>query len=143
MSRDNIITKFRDKDNKKAYDFAKEVMAESAESNKYYELFDDFVEMIYDKNSFVRTRGFLLMCAQARWDMEGKLEESFTVWTKLLNDEKPTVVRQCLDALHEVILYRPELTLRIQEAALAIDTNRYKESMAPLIKKDVEELLKM
>ena len=102
-------------------------MEESAESNKYYELFDDFLEMIYDNNSFVRTRGFLLMCAQARWDMDGK----------------PTVVRQCLATLHEVILYRPKLTLKIQEAALVIDANRYKERMAPLIKKDVEELLKM
>ena len=72
-------------------------------------MFDDFLEMIYDNNSFVGTRGFLPICAQAIRDM----------------DEKPTVVCQCFAALHEVILYRPELTLKIQEAALAIDANRY------------------
>jgi len=27
----------------------------------------------------------------------------------LLHDDKPLVVRQCLAALHEVVLYRPEL----------------------------------
>lgn len=58
----------------------------------------------------------------------------------LLNDEKPTVVRQCLGALHEVVLYRPELSEKIYKAVKGIDLTRYKDSMAPLIKKDADEL---
>ena len=61
----------------------------------------------------------------------------------LVNDEKPTVVRQCLGALHEVVIYRPELSERVYEAVKNIDLSRYKDSMSPLIKKDAEELLKM
>ena len=59
---------------------------------------------------------------------------------KLLNDSKPTVVRQCLSALHEVVLYRPELSGIIQEALMAIDLSKYKDSMAPLIMKDIKSL---
>ena len=141
VSRQNVIEKLTDKDDKKAYGYAKDIAAKSAVTNQYYELFDDFIELLNDKNSYVRTRGFCLACAQARWDKDGKLEESFDKWSRLLNDEKPTVVRQCLAALHEVILYRPELCGIIKEAVMGIEIDRYKDSVSPLIKKDAKELL--
>lgn len=61
----------------------------------------------------------------------------------ILNDPKPTVVRQCLASLHEVILYLPELADDIVAAVNGIDLSQYKDSMSPLIKKDAEELLKV
>lgn len=143
MDREEVLNKLKDKDDKVAYEFAKLIGAESAESDKYYGLFYDFLEMLDDKSSYIRTRGFCLACNQARWDDEGKLEVAFDKMSLLLNDEKPTVVRQCIGALHEVVLYKPELCERIRAAVMAIDLSRYKDSMAPLIKKDGEELLKM
>lgn len=143
MNREEVLTKLKDKDDKAAYEFAKLIGAESAETNKYYCLFHDFIEMLGDKSSYIRTRGFCLACNQARWDDEGKLEAVFDKMSLLLNDEKPTVVRQCIGALHEVALYRSELCERIRAVVPAIDFSRYKDSMSPLIKKDAEELLKM
>ena len=143
VSRQNVIKRITDKDDKKAYEYAKDIAAKSAVTNQYYELFDDFIELLNDKKSYVRTRGFCLACAQARWDKYGKLEGSFDKWSRLLYDEKPTVVRQCLAALHEVILYRPELCGIIKEAVMGIEIERYKDSVAPLIKKDAKELLKI
>ena len=58
-----------------------------------------------------------------------------------LHDEKPTVVRQCIAALHEVALYRPELCGEIREELNRIDVNRYKDSMSGLILKDIGQLL--
>ena len=89
----------------------------------------------------MRMRGFTLCCAQARWDTEGKLQKALPVMTALLFDEKPTVVRQCLAALHEVVLFRPELSGEISKAVQKIDLKRYKDSMAPLIRKDMDALL--
>ena len=60
----------------------------------------------------------------------------------LLNDPKPTVVRQCLSALHEVALFRPEMCKHIKKTISKIDLSIYKDSMKPLIKKDIDELLK-
>ena len=56
----------------------------------------------------------------------------------LLNDPKPTVVMQCLNALHEVALFRPELSDKIENALAEMDVSKYKDSMSPLILKDVE-----
>lgn len=143
MDREEVLNKLKGKDDKAAYEFAKLIGAESAESDKYYGLFYDFLEMLDDKSSYIRTRGFCLACNQARWDDEGKLDAAFDKMSLLLNDEKPTVVRKCIGALHEVVLYKPELCERIRAAVMAIDLSRYKDSMAPLIKKDGKELLKM
>ena len=71
----------------------------------------------------------------------GQIEAVFDDMCVLLYDEKPTVVRQCLGALHEVALFRPEMQERICYAVDKIDLSVYKDSMSPLIKKDIEALL--
>lgn len=143
MNEQEIIEMLKNKDDKKAYNFAKEISAKSADTDEYYALFDSFIGMLDDKSSYVRTRGFCLACAQARWDNFGKIDAAFDKMCVLLNDEKPTVVRQCLKALHEVALFRPELSDRICTAVNSIELSNYKDSMSPLIKKDADELLKM
>jgi len=61
----------------------------------------------------------------------------------VLNDAKPTVARQSLNALHEVVLFRPELSEKIENALIEIDSCRYKDSMSPLIEKDIAALRKL
>ena len=100
-----------------------------------------FSEMLDDKNSHVRTRAFMLICNQAKWADNGQIEVVFAQMKALLYDVKPTVVRQCLGSLHEVILYRPEMIELIREAVNNIDLSIYKDSMSPLIKKDMDVLL--
>ena len=53
---------------------------------------------------------------------------------KLLHDEKPTVVRQSLNALKEIVVFRPELSKTIENELGKIDISGYKDSMIPLIK---------
>lgn len=135
--------RLQDKDDKKAYALAKEIGAKSAATDEYYSYFDDFSGLINAKSSYVRTRGFTLCCAQARWDTQGKLQNTLPDMLKLLHDDKPTVVRQCLVALHEVALYRPELCKIIVKELQSINLSKYKDSMAPLIQKDIKELQKV
>lgn len=143
LNRIEMLNRLQDKDDKKAYAFSKEITAKSTASDAYYPYFDDFVSLMTSPSSYVRTRGFVLCCAQARWDTEGKIQNSLTAMMALLYDEKPTVVRQCLSALREAVLFKPELSEKICEAVQKIDLSRYKDSMAPLIKKDADELLKL
>lgn len=110
-------------------------VCKSAASDEYYSCFEDFFNLLNASSSYVRTRGFTLCCAQARWDTQGKLQRALPSMLKLLHDEKPTVDRQCLGALHEVVLYRPEhcetILKEIQSIDLyirkygSIDTERY------------------
>ena len=53
------------------------------------------------------------------------------------------MVRQCLQALHEVVFFKPELSELIKKEITNINISKYKESMSPLIQKDVNDLLKM
>lgn len=138
---DDIISGLKNKDEKAAYEYARMIGAESAESDKYLKYIHDFSDMLEDRNSYVRTRAFFLICNQARWADDGQIREVFERMSSLLYDSKPTVVRQCLGALHEVVLYRPEMADAIREAVGRIDVTKYKDSMSPLIKKDIEALL--
>ena len=61
----------------------------------------------------------------------------------MLEDEKPTAVRQCLAALHQVVLYQPHLIEKIEEKLKAMDVSKYKDSMRPLVEKDVGALRKI
>ena len=139
----NIIKALQDKDDKKVYALFKEIEARSVASDEYYSCFEDFLGLLNAKSSYVRTRGFALCCAQARWDESGKLQNALPVMLALLHDDKPIVVRQCLAALHEVVLYRTELSEAIKAELETIDLSKYKDSMSPLIKKDMDELLKL
>lgn len=138
-----VIVRLRDKNDKSAYEYAKQIGTESAESDKYLVMIPEFAGMLADKSSYVRTRGFCLICNQARWADNGQIEAVFDEMSPLLYDDKPTVVRQCLGALHEVALYRPELTDRILHAVEKIELGKYKDSMSSLIESDIRELTKV
>ena len=74
---------------------------------------------------------------------QDRLHKALPVMLALLHDDKPIVVRQCLAALHEVVLYRSELREAIKAELETMDLSKDKDSMSPLIKKDMDELLKL
>ena len=137
---EEILRKLTDRNDKTAYEFAKQLSVESTRSDRYLAMIPMFAELLQDKSSYVRTRAFILICNQARWANEGQLVAVFDQMCLLLNEPKPTVVRQCLSALREVVLFRPELSDKIENALTEIDVSKYKDSMSSLILKDVDEL---
>lgn len=138
----DIIEKLQDKNNTAAYRFLLDLETTSAESNELYGHFEKFLTLLSHQSSFVRVRGFRLCCAQAQWDSENKLEHHIDELLAILDDDKPTAVRQCLSVLHTVILYKPDLCGRIEEKLKTLNLAKYKHSMRPLIEKDIEELRK-
>jgi len=60
-----------------------------------------------------------------------------------VNDEKPTAVRQALQYLTYIVLNKKELNGIIKEAVLSIDCSRFKDTMRPLIEKDIQALIKV
>lgn len=138
---ENIKELLTASDDREAYRRTKEIAAASEASDLYYGHIDEFASLLENEKSYVRTRAFILCASQSRWDTEGKLEALLPRMLKLLHDEKPTVVRQCLSALMEVAAFRPELDGKIREEMEKMDLSRYKDSMTPLIRKDINELL--
>ncbi|MDE6931570.1 MAG: hypothetical protein K2P37_02665 [Oscillospiraceae bacterium] len=58
----------------------------------------------------------------------------------LLMLEEGSAARQRLAALRSVILYKPQLGRRITDKLDKLDLSKYKDSMRPLIERDMEEL---
>lgn len=138
----DVIKQITQKDDKAAYVVTKQIIAESKLSSDYYSYFDDFAALLNDEKSYIRTRAFMLCCAQAKWD-DGKIKSALPLMVKQFNDIKPTVVRQALDAIKEVVICCPELCMNILESLKNIELEKYKDSMVPLIKKDIENLTEL
>lgn len=137
----NMIKKLEDKDDKVAYNNLLELEKLAEQSDAIYEYFDIFLEMLDNEKSFIRVRGFRLICKNAKWDKYNKIDNSIDKILQELNDEKPTSVRQCLKAIAEIVEYKKSLNNKIKEKLLKINYLNYKDSMQSLIFKDVEKIL--
>lgn len=128
-------------DNRQAYAALQDLEAISRKSDQLLVKMPVFAEMVTSKRSFVGVRGFRLLCQQAKWDQEGELDCLLPVALAILADSKPTVLRQALAALHEVVKAKPQLRQLIVQQTAAIDCSKFnQETMAPLIEKDIAEL---
>ena len=70
--------------------------------------------MLNDEKTFVRVRSFRLICALAKWDIDNKIENNFDLILNELEDDISTSVRQCLNKLNLILLYKPELSKKIE-----------------------------
>jgi hypothetical protein len=137
-----LIERLYSKDEKAAYEALQLLETESEKSNDVYKFFDRFVELIEDRNSYRRTRGLILIAANAKWDTEYKIDEIIDEYLKHILDEKPITSRQCIKVLPNIAKYKPELVDCIIEALRKADTKIYKDSMQPLVYKDIMSVLK-
>ena len=131
-----------DKDDKAAYKKLLELESEVVESNELYNYFNDLLNMLKNEKSFVRVRAFRLICALAKWDNENKIENNFDLILKELDDNTSTSVRQCLGKLNLILIYKPNLSGKVENKLKQLDLTKYKESMQSLIKKDIDSILK-
>lgn len=136
----DMIAGLQNKNHTEDYHFLLLLEKKSEDSDELYAFLDDFLGLLDSKSAYVRTRGFRLACAQAKWDAEDKLNANLDRLLRKLEDDKPTAVRQRLAALRTVVRYKPRLAGRIGETCRAIDLTKYGDSMRPLIEKDIEEL---
>lgn len=136
-----LLTTLTGSDNRQTYAALQDLEAISRNSDQLLAKIPVFAEMVTSKRSFVRVRGFRLLCQQAKWDQEGELDCLLPVALAILADSKPTVLRQALAALHEVVKAKPQLRQLIVQQTAAIDCSKFnQETMAPLIEKDIAEL---
>lgn len=128
-------------DTKKAYNSLLELKNKSEVSNETYGYFDEFVKMLDNENSYIRSRGILLIASNVKWDKENKFDNIVDKFLLHVQDEKPITARQCIQSLKEIIKYKPNLHSKIKENLCSINYSKYKDTMNKLIFKDSEEIL--
>lgn len=141
MDAERMLSVLTAKDTKQGYGAFLELERLSEESDDLYPYTERFADMVSDRAWAVRCRGFRLFCKQARWDGDGIIDRCLDRTLAILEDEKPTAVRQALAALMDLVPYKQALWPAIRRRVAAMDMTRYKDSMAPLIEKDIRRLL--
>ena len=120
-----------------AWAYTERLTAESRESNRWYPYMELFGTLLRHENSLVRNRAILLLAANARWDEAGRLEGLMGELLGRITDEKPVTARTCVRALPEIAAARPEFAPRIRAALEHADLSGYRDSMRPLLLKDI------
>ena len=137
--KENIIAKLTVKNDKYACALADKIISESQETDEWYEYFDDFATLLDHPKSLVRNRALYILAANAQWDEKNRFDGIISDYLLHITDEKPITARQCVKALAQVGVAKPQYIPRIVSCLKAADLSKYKDSMRPLIEKDIEE----
>ena len=141
MEIEMMLIMLRGKATRENFSALEELERISEQSGVLYPYIMDFIEMTGSDQYGIRVRGFRLLCKHARWDEKLIIDENLDAALGILHDEKPTVVRQALAALHSLVPYKKNLYASIRERVQAIDCFRYQDSMQGLILQDIQKLL--
>ena len=134
-----IIAKLTAKDDKYACAIADKIISESQDTDEWYEYFDAFASLLNHPKSLVRNRVLYILAANAQWDDENRFDAILEDYLAHITDEKPITARQCIKTLVQVGMAKPQYVPRILSCFHDADLSKYKDSMRPLIEKDMEE----
>ena len=134
-----IIAKLTTKGDKYACAIADKIISESHDTDEWYEYFDSFASLLNHPKSLVRNRALNILAANAQWDDENRFDTILDDYLTHITDEKPITARQCIKALRQIGEAKPQYIPRILSCFHGADLSKYKDSMRPLIERDMEE----
>lgn len=137
--KENIVQKLTAKDDKFACVYADKIMSESQDTDEWYEYFGEFASLINHSKSLVRNRALHILAINAQWDVDNHFDSILSDFLEHITDEKPITARQCVKALAQVGLAKPQYIPQILSSLQDADLSKYKDSMRPLIEKDIAE----
>lgn len=129
------------KDDKAACSYTEKINSESRESDAWYDCFDEFASLLNHPKSLVRNRALNILAANVQWDDENRFDGILPEYLSHIIDEKPITARQCIKALAEVGRAKPQYIPEILSVLQSADLSQYKDSMLPLIEKDIRETI--
>lgn len=141
MNKEEIFNIFYGKETWDIWRNFQEIESSIDESKMLYEYFDDIKKMLFDEKSHIKMRGFRIICKLSKWDKDNKINNIIDILLQVLDDEKPTIVRQCLSLLNNLLLYKIDLSEKVENKLKNMDLSKYKDSMKPLIQKDINSIL--
>ena len=125
-TKENITAKLTAKDDKYACAFADKIISESQETDEWYEYFDDFATLLDHPKSLVRNRALYILAAIAQWDEANRFDLIISDFIAHITDEKPITARQCVKALAQVGIAKPQYIPRILSCLQTADLSKYK-----------------
>lgn len=135
-----LLQELTSKNDKYSCAFTDKIIAESKDSDRWYADFDTFVTLLSNPKSLVRNRAFYLIAANVQWDDENRFDQIISDYLSHITDEKPISARQCVKSLTQIGEAKPKYIPAILKALQEADLSKYRDSMRPLIEKDIREV---
>ena len=131
--KENIAAKLTGKDDKYACALADKIISESQETDEWYEYFDEFASLLDHPKSLVRNRAMHILAENAQWDAENRFDAILSDFLTHMTDEKPITARQCVKALAQVGVAKPQYIPMILSALHGADLSEYKDRTQPAL----------
>lgn len=106
-----------------------------------YPFWDTFCDKLKSDNSYQRSIGAMLLAENVRWDQQDRINDTIFEFIKLLKDDKPITIRQCIQSLGNVALFKPGLNSIIADCLISFDIMAIKETMRKSILLDIINVL--
>lgn len=136
-----LVEWLSEKDNDLRYKALRLLQNRSINSDDVYEFFDTFYQKLKNENSYQRSIGLILISYNARWDRDSRLDGIIDDYLKLINDDKPITVRQCIQSLCNIVPVKNNLHSKISNKLMSVDISGIKETMRKLILGDILNIL--
>lgn len=139
VMKEEITARLTAKDDRYACALADSIIAESLQTDEWYEDFDLFASLLHHPKSLVRNRALHILAVNAQWDEENRFDAILSDFLSHITDDKPVTARQCIQVLAQVGAAKPQYIPVILSSLRSADLSKYKDSMRPLIEKDIAE----
>ncbi len=106
-----------------------------------YPHWEIFQNKLKSDNSYQRSIGLMLIAENVKWDSQSKIVDTIDDFLKLLNDEKPITIRQCIQSLGKISSFQPGLNYKIASKLLSFNLLSVKETMRKSILLDILNVL--
>ncbi len=136
-----LVELLSEKDDKVRYSAFLLLQERSIGEADIYPYWDTFRNKLNSDNSYQRSLGLMLLAVNSKWDDSGRMEAALEDYLKLLEDEKPITVRQCIQSLSHILPYHPKLNATIAKRLMALDLSVIKETMRKLVLMDILNIL--
>lgn len=140
MMKETMLAALTGKSDKYACELTGKIIQESRESEEWYDYFQDFVPLLRHPKSLVRNRALTILASNAQWDTENRFDQLLSEYLSHITDEKPITARVCIQTLPELAQAKPQYIPAILRTLEEAELSKYKDSMRPLIEKDIQEV---
>ncbi len=140
MMKETMLAALTGKNDKYACELAGKIVEESRESEEWYDYFQDFVPLLRHPKSLVRNRALTILASNAQWDTESRFDQLLPEYLSHITDEKPITARVCIQTLPELAQAKPQYIPAILRTLEEAELSKYKDSMRPLIEKDIQKV---
>lgn len=140
MMKETMLAALTGKNDKYACELTEKIIQESRESEEWFDYIETFAALLLHPKSLVRNRALTILASNAQWDTENRFDQLLSEYLSHITDEKPITARVCIQTLPELAQAKPQYIPAILRALEEAELSKYKDSMRPLIEKDIQEV---